>query len=509
MEKQSHKHIVFAAAAIVIIIAASVYISYGLKQTPKVNFVSAQKADITQGLSLYGTVTAAQDLSLAFENGGTVAAINVKAGDHVKQGQVLVKLDTASASAAVSQVGAALAGAQANYQKLQNGQTSASLNVAQTALDSAQKNLQTVTNQQNQIVQNTLTSLLNSSLTAIPNTGNISTQSPTITGTYTGTQQGQYQIKLYSTGSGVQFEYSGLESGSGKAGSVGPTPLGTFGLSIQFPNGQLYTNDSWTINIPNTDALNYLANLNAYNAALQAQTQAETAAQAAVNSAQAAMALAQTPARPEDIASAQAQMQAAAANLQNAQNALNKSSLIAPIDGVITSVDAKVGETTQGSTLYPGVEVVKMISNEKFQVVVYISEGDVGKIKVGDKANITLDAYGNGSNFSASVISIDPSTTTIGNTTGYKTTLQFDQNDDRIKEGMNANIQIIDQTKQNTLVVPATSVLNAGANPFVLTQNAQGAIQSTPVQTGFWGLDGNVEITSGLNEGQQVAAFGK
>jgi membrane fusion protein, multidrug efflux system len=116
-----NKHTLFTIAGIAVILIAGVFVSFELKKTPQVNFVAVKKADITQAVSVDGTVDSAQDLSLAFENGGTVTQINVSAGDTVKKGQLLVKLDTGTAAAALSQAQAALSAAQANYEKRFNG----------------------------------------------------------------------------------------------------------------------------------------------------------------------------------------------------------------------------------------------------------------------------------------------------------------------------------------------------------------------------------------------------
>jgi HlyD family secretion protein len=350
--------------------------------------------------------------------------------------------------------------------------------------------------------------LLNSGLAATPGSGNLSNASPVITGTYTGAAQGEYDIKIFSTGSGLSFSYTGLENGSNTVSATGPTPLGTKGLYIQFPACNINPSDTWTVFIPNTKAVSYLTNMNNYNAALQTQNQATVSAQAAVDSAQQNLQLAQTPPRPEDIQAAKAQIDAAAAQLQTAQNNLSDDVLTAPIDGIITSVDVKIGETTQTGTFMPGVEVIKMISNQKLQVVAFLSEADIGKIKLGDQAQITLDAYGSNAPFAASVIAIDPGATVQNGVSMYKTTLEFSQSDDRIKTGMSANVVITDQTHTGGLVIPQTAVIKKGGQEFVLTDAGNGKTQETQIQTGILGLDGNVEVTSGLSEGQKVASFG-
>lgn len=516
------KPTLFAAVASAVIVTAGIFTSLSLRRTPQLNFTAVTTADITQAVNVDGAVDAAQDLSLSFQTGGTVTAINVKAGDTVKAGQTLVRLDTAPAAAALGQAKAALAQAEANYQKIRNGATGAQLDVtqaalatAQTALDNAKKTQTATIAQQNLIVSNAQNILLNSGLTASPGSGNLSAVSPTISGTYTGQNQGKYDIKIFNTGGGAEYSYTGLENGSNIVSSTGPTPLGSKGLFIQFPAGPVSSNDSWTVLIPNSKSSSYLTNSNNYNAALQTQNQSLVSAQAAVDNAQAAVVqaqqnlqLQQTPARPEDVQTAQAQVDAASALQQTAQNNLNNAVLTAPIDGIVTAVDVKIGETTQTGTFMPGVEVVKMISNQKLQIVAYLSEADIGKIKVGDPAQVTLDAYGSAAPFAASVLAIDPGATVQRGISTYKTTLEFVQSDDRIKTGMDANVVITDQTHRAALVIPKTAVIQKTNQALVLTDGGSGQIVPTEIQTGITGLDGNIEVISGLSAGQKVAAFG-
>ncbi|MCL5009085.1 MAG: efflux RND transporter periplasmic adaptor subunit, partial [Patescibacteria group bacterium] len=237
---------------------------------------------------------------------------------------------------------------------------------------------------------------------------------------------------------------------------------------------------------------------------VQTQASAVTQAQSAVDAAQAALDFKKAKARPEDVAAAQAQLSSAQAVLQLAQNAYANGLVTAPIDGLITSVDVKIGETAS-----PGKPILTMISNQKFQIESYLSESEVGQIKLTDPAQVTLDAYGSDSVFNASIVSIDPAGSMVNGLTAYKLTLQFEQEDDRIKAGMGANVIIDDAKKQNVLVVPSTAVFRQNDQAFVLTQNATGGATRTPIQTGGEGLDGRIEVVSGLSEGQLVAIFGR
>ncbi|MDE2312505.1 MAG: biotin/lipoyl-binding protein, partial [Patescibacteria group bacterium] len=309
-----NKYSVSTVLGLIVVVMATAFLSHGLAQRPHFDTTAAQNTSVTQGVLANGEVQAAQDLKLSFQGSGMIRAVNVRVGDQVKAGQVLARLDAATTAAALDQANAALASAQASYQKILNGATDAQLQVSQAAVVSAQTALANATSsyvstksQQETAVSNAYNALLNSTITAVPATTNLDSITPVITGTYNGADQGQYQISLVSTGTGLKFQTSGLERITGSAQTV-PVPLGGKGLYIAFPSSPS-TLDTWTIFIPNTVAANYQTNYNAYEAALQTQNQALTQAQAAVNTAQAALQqaqanlqLTQTPARPEDVA---------------------------------------------------------------------------------------------------------------------------------------------------------------------------------------------------------------
>jgi multidrug efflux pump subunit AcrA (membrane-fusion protein) len=74
---------------------------------------------------------------------------------------------------------------------------------------------------------------------------------------------------------------------------------------------------------------------------------------------------------------------------------------------------------------------------------------------------------------------------------------------------MNANIAITGSTHQNALVLPASSIFTSAGKTYALVATDKKQTKLTPVQTGITSLDGNVEIISGVSEGQMVAYFGK
>jgi macrolide-specific efflux system membrane fusion protein len=86
---------------------------------------TVKRGVVLSSVSATGSVAAAKDLTLNFQNGGTLTHIDVKAGQHVTRGQVLGTIDSTDAAASVRQAEAALASARANLQTALTGETAA------------------------------------------------------------------------------------------------------------------------------------------------------------------------------------------------------------------------------------------------------------------------------------------------------------------------------------------------------------------------------------------------
>ncbi len=475
----------------------------------------ATKQDLQQTVLSTGQVVSSTDLNLGFQAGGVVTQVLVKEGDKVNAGQTLATLNQSSAAAALTTAEGGLAQAQANYEKVVQGSTNTQIavtqqavNTAQVALNNATTSLATVQAQQATSVKNAYNTLLNTSITAVPASGNTDTVTPIITGTFTGANVGVYNINLYSSGAGLQFQVSGLENASGNVRSQ-PTQMGTIGLYIQF-NSTPAVGDTWTVSIPNTYAPSYVANYNAYQTALQAQASAISSAQGQVQSAQSALAQAEATlsnqlaqASSADIDAAKAQILSAQGQVASAQAVFNNTILKAPLAGTITQVDTKVGE--QASTL---AEVMVLQDVGDLHAEADVSEADIASLEPGQSVDYTFDALGPDRHFAGTVLTINPASTVISGVVNYlvKATLP---NIPDIKPGMTVNMTILVAKKSGVLAVPSSAIINQNNNQYVRVVDdiKKGTYHQVQVQTGLQADGGLVEITSGLSDGQTVVTY--
>ncbi len=197
--------------------------------------------------------------------------------------------------------------------------------------------------------------------------------------------------------------------------------------------------------------------------------------------------------------------------LQQKQKALADYSIRAPFAGTIATMDVNNGDSVS-----PGTQIATMITNKKLAEI-SLNEVDVAKVSVGQKATLAFDAIPD-LQLTGTVASIDAIGTVTQGVVNYDVKISLDTDDGRIKPGMSATANIITDSKQDALIVPASAVKTQNGMSYVEkfpaaypeAQATQGITSQTPPQrqTVETGLSNNtsVEIMSGLNEGDQIVS---
>jgi len=92
--------------------------------------------------------------------------------------------------------------------------------------------------------------------------------------------------------------------------------------------------------------------------------------------------------RPEDIESARANVKKSVANSEAIKKSIEDSKVIAPIDGFITQKYVEIGEN-----VVPSASLFKVSDLQTVKLIIYITEEELGKVKLGQKAEITVDSF--------------------------------------------------------------------------------------------------------------------
>jgi len=200
-----------------------------------------------------------------------------------------------------------------------------------------------------------------------------------------------------------------------------------------------------------------------------------------------------------NIVSQQAQVKRAQANLQSVNIQLLKMELRSPLEGVVTKQDAKIGEIISINSSF-----ISIISDNNFKIEANIPEVDIAKIGLNDSAKVRLDAYESDVVFEANLISIDPAETVIEGVSTYKVIFYFIREDERIKSGMTADIDILTDERQGVIAIPNRAILNKNGDKFVRVISSDEIISEIKVKTGLNGTLGQIEITEGITEGDKI-----
>ncbi|MFH1583478.1 MAG: HlyD family efflux transporter periplasmic adaptor subunit [Candidatus Falkowbacteria bacterium] len=194
-----------------------------------------------------------------------------------------------------------------------------------------------------------------------------------------------------------------------------------------------------------------------------------------------------------DIRSQELSLQQKRNALYDAQAALADYTIKAPFDGVIGTVNLKVGDAASG--------VIATLMTKQHIAEISLNEVDVAKIKIGNKATLTFDAIDDLS-ISGQVAEIDALGTVTQGVVTYNVKIVFDTQDERVKSGMSANATIIIDSKVDVLLAPSSAIKNDGSDYAEMLDNL-GQPQKKPVVIGA-SDDTMTEIISGVNEGDKI-----
>jgi|GEM_PF-1349379 len=203
---------------------------------------------------------------------------------------------------------------------------------------------------------------------------------------------------------------------------------------------------------------------------------------------------------PAAVAVAQAQVRAAQASYNTVLTQIENQKIIAPVTGTITQVNAEPGE--QSNSANP---IIQLHSDAEYEITADIAETDIDKIDIGDKAEITFDALTKLDVFEGTVTFIDPAATTIQGVVYYQTKVILDADDNRIKPGMTANIEVITAEQDQVLTVPNQSVKTVDGKTVVdiLINEDKDEIETREVVTGTRG-NTHIEVITGVTESDRV-----
>src|SRR5881398_2634985 len=152
----------------------------------------------------------------------------------------------------------------------------------------------------------------------------------------------------------------------------------------------------------------------------------------------------------------QAAVALAQGSLDEAQVNLRYTDIVSPVDGVVVSVNVAVGQTVAASFQTP---TLFLIAGDltKMQVDTNVSESDVGRVKEGQHASFTVDAYP-GQPFRGKIAQVRNAPITVQNVVTYDVVIAVDNPELELKPGMTANVSITTAKRDDVLRIPVRAL---------------------------------------------------
>lgn len=460
---------VIAVLAVIVVVASLYFYFRSGKANP--TYVEVKRGDVLQEVSVTGRVKPVSDVSLAFAIGGRIISINVAVGSYVAAGDRLATLDSSELQAQLAKADADLDAQKADLNKANIALTNYYGGISNLLNDSYTKADDAVRKQSD--------SMFTDGDTDSPKLTFSTYDSQAATDAKNGRLSARAELNDWREDID-QFDTASQDN-----------------LYQELKKSQSHLSTIRNFLIRLMDALNQAygsSSIDTYKAnTITARGEVNTALTNITDRLQA------IDSQKATITSDEAGVKSYEAGVQNIKAQISKTVLYAPISGVVIRQDAKVGEIASANTA-----LISIISALQFEAEANIPEVDIAGIKIGDTANITLDAYGNDEVFKAKVSAIDPAETIVEGVATYKVTLQFLEKDPRVKSGMTANVDILKQKKSGVLIVPQRLVATRDGEKFVKVLEGK-EIKEVKVVTGLRGSDGNIEIIEGLAEGDKIA----
>jgi RND family efflux transporter MFP subunit len=421
---------------------------------PTINTAVVQRGNIEVSATASGTLSTSDEANLSFSTSGTVGELDVKLGDKVTKGEVLAKLSN------LDQLNAAVANAQLSVIQAQQALTALTTNAQVTMAKAYQAYITDQT-------------AYTTAKTAQQKTAGARCSKQTVA----------QDLQIVNNAKVVLDHLTATQNGS----------------------------QSWI------DAKNNYDQVTANYQYCAAYTSDQiTSANASLNVAKVTLDQDQLTYNtlksnngidPNTLQLDQAKLNQAQIQLAQAQQNLQGATLTAPIAGTVVSIAAGVGEMYNASTTSATYMTIADLDHPYIDTSV--AEADMAQLVVGNKAEVVFDALP-GRTFTGKVVQADAQLTTSGQYQVVNGQVALDQpitnsSGQQIPLGLNCTVTIISKQATNVLIVPVNAVRDLGAGQYaVFVVGPNSKLTLKVVQVGIQDAN-NIEITSGLQEGDVIS----
>jgi len=445
--------------------------------------VKATRGDIEEIVSATGSVAADRQSQVVFSVSGIVDEVSVAEGDRVTEGQTLARLDDDSLQRAVAKAEASLKTAQERLAQAKRPASEAELAQAQAKLDQAKRPACEAELGQARAAVNAAKAKL-------------------------------AQLKAGPTDLDIQAAQLNIDSAKNSLWGAQAQRDATKGSKQQSDAAK----DQAEANVLVAEVNVQKAQVALEQVKAPARAEELAAQQAQVDQAEAQLAqllekpkaeevalaeaqLAQLKEKPyaEEVAVTQAQVEEAALALKQAQEDLADALLAAPFDGTVMQTLINEGEW-----IAAGSPAIVLADTQALVVDVMLDEVDVAQISEGQVARLIFEALPH-QQATGVVTNVAPGATETSNGVAYKVKVLLDPTDLPIKPGMTTNVDIVTAQAQNVVLVPNRAITaDRAANKYYVTkQNLLGVAERVEVKIGLRN-DDYAQVLEGVDEGDTL-----
>ncbi len=432
--------VVFVAAAVPILGSAQSSTAGASSAQTAIKRAVVSKGEVSLTISATGKIIAQQQSSLSFAQSGQVQEVLVTEGQPVKAGEVLVRLDDSSQQASLAKANDAVAAADAALQKLLRPVDAGDIAKAEANVKAAAASY---ISKAGSVNANTIKS---------------------------------YELQVQK----AQAAVDAAEQARIHAGGQ---------LNIDNPNYQKYV------------AQVGQAQINAQIAQLQLEQAKQggslLSATAQITYQQALLAQVKAGPKQTEIEAAQANLVTTKLQRDQAQHNLDKTMLVAPFDGVVSSGSVKVGTVSSGTAMV-------ITDTNALSADINVDEADMGKIQAGQSVTLTMDAL-SGVTLTGKVQRIADTADTTASVITYVVHIVLDSTNAALKPGMTTSATFLVHDLKNVLRVPNEYLKTDATTNQTTTMlvSPSGALTALPVKVGVQGSEYS-EVLDGLNEGDTI-----
>ena len=452
----THKKTVLIAGALLLVMAAAAVLVMpmflGGGALPQIELGTVTLGSITETIDSYGTLEAQPSTTLIWNSDGVVGEFDLKVGDKVEKGDVLIELEASSQSASILNA----------YSDLLEAQNDLDLLIA--ADSEYQSVLSDLVYQEKMLINKKADKLAwNYGQSSMERVDAVRDNYYAARAAVWDLEEAYDAVKNLEENDPARIEaYEALQAGILKRDSLKRALNQILGIPFDIA--------------VETDFIEY-------DQQVSTVSEAEVAYKRYVDANQ--------------------EISAAQSKVQSLQNQVDKAKIIAPFDGTVTSISAVAGDVVD-----TGDEAIRIDNLDNLIVTVQVSQEDVNKIEVGQDVAITFDPISN-KEYSGFVQSI--SSSGEANSYGivyFSVVIKVEDADENVKPGFTAVVSIIVSQTEEALLVPNDALITQDDGTYAVNVIGDGgSMQIVPVEIGAKSDTNTAIVSDQIQEGDRVAVL--